>query len=439
MNPILNKISTIKRPIWICFILFFLSFTISLFTIKYKTKIIRMDQNESDFYIHLKSDVRLTSPLMVGNTIGNFITRLNRKYNLTDEYKVALSRLHYTKSWYNIEGNHFLWLSNSDRKAYVLPDEFPAGNYITVEEIVDLLNQIYENFVKNLMFEEIESPPKFEYNKYSNTIRVKLGIKKNETGQARLLYPTTTEYLARFLGLADLNDKQYPFSDESSIVIKKVKKSEIPVAVSLNQQYHTQMNQLTVEMKDFKETVTRLLNEKNEQTSRENEQKIVDASFENQQKISVPTQTKTQTRNQTKKRTKPSLQQDDDDSPMTRDEPVVIVDETVEEVAYIYAFKQVSMHGYINNLNIYCNLLKPVSVGDVDVPLLRSVAVNPDDPFGKYVEYEPHIREYYPLLYHEFENIEIDIKSDEDKTIDFKFGQVYLSLHFRKSNINYLT
>jgi hypothetical protein len=452
-----NRILSIKRPILICIFLFLITFIISIVTFQYKTKFIRMDQNESDFYIHLKSDVRLTSPLMVGNTIGNFITRLNRRYNLTDEYKVALSRLHYTKSWYNIEGNHFLWLANSERKAYVLPDEFPQGNYITVEEIIDLLNQMYDTFCK-MMSDEIESPPVFQYNRYSNTIRVKLGIKKNETGQARFLYPTTTEYLARFLGLADLNDRQYPFSDPSSIIIKKVKKTDSPVPVSIAQQYHQQVNKLSVEMKDFKETVTRLLNERTEQPNANNAQQTADASFENQQKLNKSNRSeKTSSERQIKPR-EDDIDFAQSDAPydeqsnqsqiepekvkkplvsreveMSNDEPA---EDDTEEIAYIYAFRQVNLHGYINNLNIYCNLLKPVSVGDVDVPLLRSVAVNPEDAFGKYIEYEPHIREYVPLLYHEFENIEIDIKSDEDKTIDFKFGQVYLSLHFRKSHIN---
>ena len=68
----------------------------------------------------------------------------------------------------------------------------------------------------------------------------------------------------------------------------------------------------------------------------------------------------------------------------------------------------------------------------MDVPLLRSIPIPSSSQFGDYIDYEPNEREYNPIQYHEFDHIEIDIKDDEDNTIDFKFGKVYLSLHFRK-------
>lgn len=45
---------------------------------KVETKVMSDPEN---FYIHLNSDVHRTSPLQVGNSIGNFVTRLNRRYN----------------------------------------------------------------------------------------------------------------------------------------------------------------------------------------------------------------------------------------------------------------------------------------------------------------------------------------------------------------------
>ena len=45
----------------------------------------KMSEMEN-FYIHLNSDVHRSSPLQVGNTIGNFVTRLNRRYNLSEDY-----------------------------------------------------------------------------------------------------------------------------------------------------------------------------------------------------------------------------------------------------------------------------------------------------------------------------------------------------------------
>ena len=65
--------------------------------------IISRKMSQDNFYLHLNSDVHLSSPLQISNTIGNFVTRLPRRYNLEGDYEVALSRFHYTKSWYNIE------------------------------------------------------------------------------------------------------------------------------------------------------------------------------------------------------------------------------------------------------------------------------------------------------------------------------------------------
>ena len=99
---------------------------------------------------------------------------------------------------------------------------------------------------------------------------------------------------------------------------------------------------------------------------------------------------------------------------------------------YFTGFRHVALHGYIRDLNVYCSVLKPVSVGNMDLPLLRSVPIRSDNLFGDYVDYEPHEREYNLVKYNEFDQIEIDIKDDENETIDFKFGKVYVTLHFRK-------
>ena len=76
--------------------------------------------------------------------------------------------------------------------------------------------------------------------------------------------------------------------------------------------------------------------------------------------------------------------------------------------------------------------MEPVLVGDVSAPLLRSIALFDGDKYGDNIDYEPYEREYNPLITNEFQHIDIDIKDDYNKTLDFKFGKIYLSLHFRK-------
>ena len=51
------------------------------------------------FYIHLSSNVDKVSPLQVGNSIGNFVTHLSRKLELSDDWEVGLTDISYTKTW----------------------------------------------------------------------------------------------------------------------------------------------------------------------------------------------------------------------------------------------------------------------------------------------------------------------------------------------------
>ena len=402
--------------------------------------------SSENFYIHLNSDVTKESALQSSNTIGNFITRLNRRYQLQGNYEVALSRFHYTKSWYNIEEDQPLSLVEHGGLVHVIPDFFPKGNYITVEDIVELLNEIYSDFVKNLKFDVFETPPKFEYNNFSNVIRIRLGTKKEGNGVGRLLYPSMGDFLANFLGLTDSNNRQYPFREDNAIRFKNKK-----ILLNPNQHYSLLNNSIFV-----RETVKQILSEERTQNSQtpevitplENKQPTIlinadddsksqeqskNKSFDIQQKISD------KKKDQKTKKGKSVVIETSNrrpkvDESLTNIQSEQAKDETMEEIAFIYAFKQVSLHGYINNLNIYCDLLKPVSVGDIEAPLLRTVAVSSNDKFGEFIQYEPNEREYIPLIYSEFDTIEVDVKDDFNRTIDFKFGKVYLSLHFRKVN-----
>src|SRR6266516_4821950 len=89
-----------------------------------------------NFYIHLNSDVSRTSPLQYSNSIGNFVTRLSKRYSVSGNYEVALSRIHYSKSWYNIESDQDLYLIENDTDTvHVLPEHFPMGNYNSINDI----------------------------------------------------------------------------------------------------------------------------------------------------------------------------------------------------------------------------------------------------------------------------------------------------------------
>ena len=86
------------------------------------------------------------------------------------------------------------------------------------------------------------------------------------------------------------------------------------------------------------------------------------------------------------------------------------------------------LHGGLENLFVYCNLVEPVVVGNVRAPLLRTLGVS-----GKHgdiidsVFQPPH---YIPVAQKAFGSIRISINTDQDQPVRFQFGKVIAKLHF---------
>ena len=86
----------------------------------------------------------------------------------------------------------------------------------------------------------------------------------------------------------------------------------------------------------------------------------------------------------------------------------------------------------INSIYVYTDLIKPVIVGNNREQLIRQVEVPKDIDFG--VDYFKNFRTrfYHPLNHCEFDTIDIKLKDDSGKVIDFKEGCATISLHFKK-------
>lgn len=97
------------------------------------------------------------------------------------------------------------------------------------------------------------------------------------------------------------------------------------------------------------------------------------------------------------------------------------------------------LHRGISRLYIYASCCAPIRVGDVLVPLLRSVFVNDDDDekkksdtFGKAKNYIVKQPMYVPVSNTAINTIEINIRDDSGRIIPFDEGSITsLTLHFR--------
>ena len=91
----------------------------------------------------------------------------------------------------------------------------------------------------------------------------------------------------------------------------------------------------------------------------------------------------------------------------------------------------------IHTLYVYSDILRPRIVGNTMAPLFRQVEVKTGLIYGQdsFVKYKK--RFYHPLNHFEIDSVQIVIKDDTGKEIDFKVGRVTLSLHFRKKISKY--
>ena len=98
----------------------------------------------------------------------------------------------------------------------------------------------------------------------------------------------------------------------------------------------------------------------------------------------------------------------------------------------IFSHSRFNFNPDINNLFVYCDIIKPNFVGNDMEPLIRIVGVPHES------RYKEEIREnfidihFHPLNTNYIESIEIDIKDENKKPIPFQFGRTIVELHFRK-------
>lgn len=89
--------------------------------------------------------------------------------------------------------------------------------------------------------------------------------------------------------------------------------------------------------------------------------------------------------------------------------------------------------GLPSQMFIYCDIVEPQLVGDVLSPLVRIINISSDNyNYGchKDVIFSP--AHYIPVMRKEFENLEIDIRTETGSPVPFEFGTLGLKLHFKK-------
>jgi len=82
---------------------------------------------------------------------------------------------------------------------------------------------------------------------------------------------------------------------------------------------------------------------------------------------------------------------------------------------------------------VYCNIVERQIVGDVLVPLLAKIPVSGEHDSIVHQVFNPPL--YVPIVRNSIDTIEISIKDDTNRGIQFQYGKVILTLHFRRRKI----
>lgn len=95
------------------------------------------------------------------------------------------------------------------------------------------------------------------------------------------------------------------------------------------------------------------------------------------------------------------------------------------------AEKKIDLLTPTSNMFIYCNLVQESLVGDVLVPLLRTIPIKKEDD-EKYVSVSFQHLIYCKLASTFFQHIHIQIADDTGHDIKFKRGKIIATLHFKR-------
>ena len=82
-------------------------------------------------------------------------------------------------------------------------------------------------------------------------------------------------------------------------------------------------------------------------------------------------------------------------------------------------------------LNVYCNIITPIPVGNFTANLLKAIPVQKQNSDNKLLAGEVSSRNYLPVNVQSFNDIEIQIRTPTGNLAPFSLGVVYLRLHFK--------
>jgi hypothetical protein len=87
----------------------------------------------------------------------------------------------------------------------------------------------------------------------------------------------------------------------------------------------------------------------------------------------------------------------------------------------------------VDNLHVFCDIVQPQIVGNMMLPLLRTVPVS--GKFGDMVSMIFHSPHYVKVHQRSFSHLHVYISSGSNNKLKFQYGKILVKIHFRKSRL----
>jgi len=106
--------------------------------------------------------------------------------------------------------------------------------------------------------------------------------------------------------------------------------------------------------------------------------------------------------------------------------------EDITKAYYTGGKYSMDMSAAMNTFYVYCDIIKPLFVGNARTPLLAIVAYDGNGPWSQQKEHEVKNPVYIPLRTNSIKTIQVEIFNKSSVPIKFTSGEVVLKLHVRK-------
>ena len=122
----------------------------------------------TQFYLHLPSNSSLDK--FPNNTLTEYRVGLSQTVNLTGDWELALTEIHYPHSWNNVRGNfqNRFYLRNQESFGTWEALIIPPGHYSSIDDILSKMNELVDNEKR------FSDDVKFSYDTLSRKVTVRL-------------------------------------------------------------------------------------------------------------------------------------------------------------------------------------------------------------------------------------------------------------------------